>query len=460
MPKKTMSMARAPKATAASSTEPSHARPTAKTRLSRSLYLAIACLTVGLSGLAHAGSAPLTPQTRLRLTVVQWMPTKGVYEQWAPLGGEFVVSEAGTIALPVIGAVPVGDLDNEELAARIATLLQQKIGLVNKPDTTVEILEYPPIYVVGDVNAPGEHKFRTGLTVLQALALSGGQFRNGEASAGEQTRLVGELRGADDEILRSTARMARLQAEMSGAKEISFPQTSIDSASAETAPEIYAQERILFTARANELSRQTKSLGELRDLLTAEINVLQEKIKATDDNIKASETELGAVTQLVDKGIATASRKTDLERVLSGYRTERLDQVTAVMRARQGITEATRNMDGLRDKLQTEIASELQTEQGKLEQLRLKRGVSQRLLLDALAAPGSSIPGRESALTYTITRQEAGEARQLAAQETTALQPGDVVKVTYAQTPSNDLAPLLSQSVSDARTVVAEGVSR
>ena len=411
----------------------------------------------GLARAAQAESGPLAPQTKLRVTVVQWMPTKGAYEQWTPLGGEFTVSAAGTIVLPVIGTIEVANLDNAALAAEIADRLQQKIGLVNKPDTTVEILEYPPIYVVGDVTAPGEYKFHTGLTVLQALALGGGELRPTDAvGARGLVKLLGDLKQVDNEIVRSTARLARLRAEMSGAKEVSFPQTPIESTSDQTSTEIFAQERILFTARANELYRQTKSLGELRDLLTAEIGVLQEKIKTADEGIKASEAELASVTQLVEKGIVVASRKTDLERALAIYRTDRLDQVTAVMRARQGMTEATRTIDGLRDKQQTEIAAELQSEQAKLEQLKLMQSVSQRLLIDTLAAPGSKVPGQESIASYTITRLEQGDQKQIQAQESTTLQPGDVVKVTYTQQGSDHV---LSQAIS--RTgAVATGVSQ
>ena len=35
-----------------------------------------------------AESSPLPPETKIKLTVVQWIPTKGVYEQWGSLGGE------------------------------------------------------------------------------------------------------------------------------------------------------------------------------------------------------------------------------------------------------------------------------------------------------------------------------------------------------------------------------------
>lgn len=412
----------------------------------------IAVATGGWSG--SAWSAGLAPQTKIRLTVVQWMPAKGQYEQWGALGGEFVVTQAGTVVLPVIGAVPVANLDGAGLADEVAKRLQARIGLVNKPDTTVEILQYPPIYVVGDVTTPGEYRFHDGLTVLQALALSGGAFRSeADKSSQDQIKLVGELRGVETNIVRSMARIARLEAETRQDKEITFPAVPQSGMDGQIVREIFAQERIIFATRANEIDRQAKSLAELRDLLTAEIDVLQEKIKTAEESITSAQNELSGVKVLVEKGIAVTSRQTDLERALAGFRTDRLDQVTAVMRARQAITEATRNLDGLRDKQRTEIAGELQQERANLEQLTLKRETAQKVLLEILASSPRAAEAGERPLVYAITRNTEGRVEEITARETTALAPGDVVKVSFAPLK----LPGEARTASDAVTNAASG---
>ena len=142
-----------------------------------------------------ANATPFPPHTKIKLTVVQWMPTKGTYEEWASIGGEFTVSDTGTVSMPVLGNVPVGNLDESGLAAEIAKRLKDKIGLVEAPTAAVAILDYAPIYVVGDVNKPGEYKYNPTLTVLQALAMSGGEFRPTGVfgSSMDITRLLGEL---------------------------------------------------------------------------------------------------------------------------------------------------------------------------------------------------------------------------------------------------------------------------
>src|SRR5699024_7515563 len=96
----------------------------------------------GLVGLLLAGILPavpaddlLLPQTKLRLTIVQWNPTKGDYQSWEAIGGEFVVSQSGMLQLPVIGPVEATGRDSNALAIEISTRLQSRMGLIDKPDT-------------------------------------------------------------------------------------------------------------------------------------------------------------------------------------------------------------------------------------------------------------------------------------------------------------------------------------
>lgn len=421
------------------------------------LLLAAAVMAL-VVGTALADEAALMPQTKLHLTVVQWMPMKGEYQTWSALGGEFTISDTGTVLLPVIGPVPVGSLDSTGLAEEIATRLQAKTGMVVRPDTTVQVLEYPPIYVVGDVTNPGEHRYRSGMNVLQAVALSGGELRETAESSQDEVRLVGDLQGFDDNLLRSEVRIARLEAEMSGTGELDFPSVSSAVANQGAVVQIQQQERLIFAARANEIDRQTTSLTELRDLFTAEIGVLEEKTRAAESGIAAAEAELAGVKLLVEQKIAIASRQSGLERVLASIRAERLDQVTAIMRARQGIAEATRELDGLADKHRTAVASELQTEQASLEQLKIKREVGQKLLLDLLGSRSGAVGGPDrGGMTASIVRNRDGNVDEIAAIESTQLLPGDVIKVRFGPVPRPRPARL---SAAAQTTVAGAGTPR
>jgi polysaccharide export outer membrane protein len=63
--------------------------------------------------------------------------------------------------------------------------------------------------------------------------------------------------------------------------------------------------------------------------------------------------------------------------------------------------------------------------------LLIKRETTQRQLLDSLSQiSGQDRPGSPVALTFSINRRVNGNIEQLAASESTLLQPGDVVRVT------------------------------
>ena len=377
---------------------------------------------------ALADDTPFAPQTKIRLTIAQWIPSKGQYERWDAIGGEYTVSDDGAVFLPFLGSLPVGTLDNAGLTNQIATRLQEKIGLMQTPVVMIEILEYPPIYVVGDVAKPGEYKFRPGLTVLQSLAMGGGPVRAKSEQQTQSIRLAGELRETDHSILRSAAKLSRLQAEMDGAKEITFDRT--DGSDQQYAAGIYNEERVIFQARASALERQSKALTELRDLLNTEISTLEEKQAGADDNIKSVEDQLVSVKTLVQKGLTLSSRQMDLQRLLTTYRADKLDLVTAIMRGRQAISETTRNLEGLADARRSEIATEAQSERANLDQLKMKRELAQKLLIEGLAASDDTKnPGDELPLTFTVSRRSEGQINQFPASETTALEPGDVVRV-------------------------------
>ena len=398
-------------------------------RIGRSAVAVTAALAMTCMLGSAAGAAELVPQTKFRLKVVQWVPVKSSYEEWGALGGEFTVGNNGDITLPVVGHLSTNGMDTDAFGEEVAKRIQKQTGLVSKPEVSIAIVEYPPVYVTGNVVKPGEYKYREGMTVMQAIALGGGQRRLDDDAS---LKMLNDIKSQNDEILLATARIARLQAEIDGADKITFPDVSqIDISGA--AQGVFDREKILFDARVEELDRQTKSLTELRDLFNAEINVLQQKQAANDEAVKSAEKELQGVSTLVDKGFAVAARKSEMQRVVSSMKSDSLDQATAIMRARQGIAEATRNLDGLEDRRRSDAAADLQASKALLEQTKLKRDMTQRLLFQAMTQSPDASDG-QAKVSYTIIRYADGKASSMDASDVTVLLPGDVVNVSQERT--------------------------
>ncbi len=89
------------------------------------------------------------------------------------LTGEFHVNASGAIAVPLIGAIPAAGLTTHQLEAAVATALK-KGNMLREPSVVAEITAYRPIFVLGEVNKPGQYPYQPGMTVVTAAAVAGG----------------------------------------------------------------------------------------------------------------------------------------------------------------------------------------------------------------------------------------------------------------------------------------------
>jgi len=88
------------------------------------------------------------------------------------LSGEFVVDSSGQVQLPLVGQVKAAHLTLHEFINEVSTALKE--GYLKDPKVSVEVMNYRPFYIMGEVNKPGEYPYENGLTVLGAVALAGG----------------------------------------------------------------------------------------------------------------------------------------------------------------------------------------------------------------------------------------------------------------------------------------------
>ena len=88
------------------------------------------------------------------------------------LSGEFEVDGGGTFAMPLIGEINAAGLTARQLEERIATRL--KDGYLVDPQVSIEVLNYRPFFILGEVNAPGSYPYVSGMSVINAVALAGG----------------------------------------------------------------------------------------------------------------------------------------------------------------------------------------------------------------------------------------------------------------------------------------------
>lgn len=96
------------------------------------------------------------------------------------LSGEYQVGADGSVALPLVGNVPVLGKLPSEVAAAYEDLLGK--DFLRNPRVSVEVTQYRPFYIVGQVRMPGQYPYSAGLTVWSAVAVAQGLTPRGRES--------------------------------------------------------------------------------------------------------------------------------------------------------------------------------------------------------------------------------------------------------------------------------------
>jgi len=88
------------------------------------------------------------------------------------LSGEFAVNADGGISFPLIGNVPALGRHSAQVADEITHRLAA--GYLKSPKVSIEVVTFRPVYVLGEVNKPGEYPYAPGMTALTAVATAQG----------------------------------------------------------------------------------------------------------------------------------------------------------------------------------------------------------------------------------------------------------------------------------------------
>ena len=89
------------------------------------------------------------------------------------LSGEFRMDGEGYFAMPLVGEILGGGRTARQLESEIEVALKSGGYLVD-PQVGVEVLNYRPFYIIGEINNPGSFEYVSGMTVINAVALAGG----------------------------------------------------------------------------------------------------------------------------------------------------------------------------------------------------------------------------------------------------------------------------------------------
>lgn len=371
---------------------------------------------------------------KLRVRVVEWQTAEGAVRDWSAVSGDYAVGASGTISLPLVGELPVSGKTTEEVAAEIGARMQKLFALRDLPSASVELAQYRPIYVAGEVQTPGEYPFAPNMTVLKAVSLGGGLRRGdaGQRFARDFIRADGDTAVLIAERNRLLTRRARLQAEIAESDSIKVPEEMKDMP--ETAS-LIESETALMQSRDRRQKVQLTALADLKTLLQKEISALEQKSQTQNRQLDLVEQDLKKVDSLAEKGLTISSRKLALEQRVADLQAALLDIDTASLKAKQDAAKASQDETNLVNDWDASLAQELQNTESELEAVTLKLDTSRKLMSEALLQSADAAATKQNPsdadVSFVIVRQKDGTAAEIAATETTQVLPGDVIKVRY-----------------------------
>ncbi len=104
------------------------------------------------------------------------------------LTNAYAVDGAGRISMPLIGLIDAYGLTTADLERRLEQRLRG--GYLREPRVSVEVEAYRPFFILGEITNAGQYPYINGMTVQNALAVSGGFGPRAQRDWVDLTRIV------------------------------------------------------------------------------------------------------------------------------------------------------------------------------------------------------------------------------------------------------------------------------
>jgi protein involved in polysaccharide export with SLBB domain len=124
-------------------------------------------------GPVAASPEPVLNPTTVAIRLQQGDALKIVVYGEEALTGSYTINPAGEITMPLVGRMKAAGLTKSELERQITNRYSNGKYLQD-PKVTVDVTNYRPIYVLGEVLRPGSYPYTAELNVLTAITVAGG----------------------------------------------------------------------------------------------------------------------------------------------------------------------------------------------------------------------------------------------------------------------------------------------
>jgi protein involved in polysaccharide export with SLBB domain len=387
--------------------------------------------TAGIVGGATAGAPAATAAARamaerLELSNADRISVK--IQGQTELSGDYRINDDQTISVPVVGRVSVAGLDPAGLERALSDRLARLIG--REAYVTVEVTEYRPVFVSGYVSKPGTAPWKPGMTVLQAVTVSGGSFRGSDSSGidGSNTKLQRTI----EDQKRVLATIARLSAEQKSLPKIELPPRLIALVGRRDAQELIDAQETQFQSRRSATEAQVTGLQRAIALAKQEIESIKAQRSRLGEQLKFRRTQFGQLKALYDKQFLRIDRLTEEELKIADLEEKLASLGVSLSRTDGALVGYERDLGNLKQDRRALIDTDLMKLERDAAQLEVEieaAGTLPRKLTKPLSDQDVDGPKKDSIL-YEIVRQDAGIPKTIVADRNMLVKPGDMIVVT------------------------------
>ena len=367
-----------------------------------------------LAALIRAAVAPALAEYLLRPGDVVEMSVSGAPD----FHRRTMINDDGKVSFPLLGEIGAADLSVSQLRARMQEALAAQKAFDN-PDVTVEIFEYRPVYVNGDVLHPGQVTYRPGLTVRQAVAVVGGFGR--ERSEGRMIELQYKYDRAALDFAKYDLQANSFEVELGRGNNQDNPQAfaGVDPSAVKA---MAAAEEEGRAARQQAFDAKRTFLNLALKLSSRRIETLESQLENEQKGADLDAAEVVTVDGLFHKGVVPASRLTEVRRssLLSSSRA--LQMRIALDDAKRDTSELQSKLSGLDHERNVQLLADLEKANSNMRNAALDmQGARRELSLEGDVSRGVQI---------SIFRNRSDGAHGAIADEDAELLPGDTLEIT------------------------------
>ena len=339
------------------------------------------------------------------------------------LSGQYAVQLDGSLFIPLLGKVTVGNRTRDGLRKLLADRV--RTAFAGRATVVIRIVSRQPIYVAGRIPRPGRYEYTPGMVVLNAILLAG------MPRPGQDSWRHFDIARMKEHLQKSDARMAEMVAKRDALVALRDGVDVVGSKElVKLVGEKDAQKRVasaiaLARLQINKDKEREKTLNDRLAALKKQRTILLDSLADAAAALKHKTARLNSMQKMRRKRIITDNTYYELLSAVDDSKGRWNDLRASIANLEQRIVD----VYGKKSEViaNAHIARERKIEE--LESLITQAKVTRRTLAPAIGYDLNTSILKKDLVEFTIIRRTTTGLVRISANRFSPLRPGDIVEV-------------------------------